>query len=363
MAECNAGNPLVLGGAGACVVTSAVLALCSLGAVPPLNYGIRYSYFTKQAEIDNVYSAGRHFIGPFSSFLLFPADVRNIEFSNEGRLSPVGLRYPALHTRTKEGLALHMQVSLQYRLRKAYVGRLYGEFNVNYETMFISTIRDRIIQVAAEYQAAQLWRSRVQVGQRMQAEVNAALNMTYAECWGLQLMVIELPSSFDAAIVATQVQEQNVSTMEYDQKATQIRAQTSVIAAEYDRKVKVIKAHGRANYTLQTKKARAEARSKTLNVEADMLEAIKGDLSLTPDDVVEYQQYTAIQMLQNASIFYGFEEGTQVLMQPPHRRLSESSQTDVSEARTELSQAGAPHAPPDYTGQPSGRHRRLGEEL
>jgi len=316
-------NPAVLGGAAGCLVLSALLAVCSLGAVPPLQYGVRYNYFNKYADIDNVYTAGRHFIGPFNAFVLFPSSTQTVEFVNDLSLSAEGQRFSALHTRTKEGLALHMQVSLQYRLKGAEVGKLYSEFNTFYEDMFISTIRDTLIQTAAEYEAYQLWTQRIQVGERMQELVNEALGKTYAECWGLQLMTIELPASFDKSIVLTQVQSQKVETMRYDQVATKIRAETKVIEAEYDRNVTVIKAYGKANYTLVTRSARAEARGKTLDTESVVMNTIKMELALAGQDLVEYQQFTAIQALSNASIFFGFDEGTQVLLQPP-RRLSAS---------------------------------------
>lgn len=315
-------NPVVLGGSAACVLSTAILAALSLGSVPPLTYGIRYNFFNKQADLETVYTCGRYFIGPWSSFLPFPANVQGIEFTNEARVQPLGARYPALHTRTKEGLALHMQVSLQYRLSHKSVGHLYKEFNRNYESMFISTIRDTLINAAAEYEANAYWKQRLAVGERMQDMVNSALEQTYAKCWGLQLLGIELPTTFDQSIVATQVQRQNISTMEFAQTFTQIRAQTAVIAAEFDKKVTVIKAHGKANYTLATRTAKARAKSKTLDTEASVFRDVKNSLKLTSEDLVEYQKFTAVQLMPNSSLYYGFDEGTQVLVkQAPLRSL------------------------------------------
>merc|ERR1719188_2202688 len=149
----------------------------------------------------------------------------------------------------------------------------------------------------------------------MQEMVNEVLQKTFARCWGLQLMVIELPAGFDESIVTTQIQNQNISTMEYEQEATQIRASTAVIQAEFERKVKVIKTKGRANYTVETKKAKAQAKSNTLLVESEILKQVRKDLKLHEDDLLEYQQYGAMSMLSNASLFFGFEENAGVLLQ------------------------------------------------
>lgn len=326
MDGCPVDSPLVLGGAACCLVVSALVAVTSLGQVPPLYYGIRYNYFNKYADIDNIFGPGRHFIWPMNTFVIFPSDAQNIEFSNEASLPVSGRRYPALHTRTKEGLALHMQVSLQYLLNGPKVGALYKEFNLNYEEVFLSTIRDTLIKAAAEYKAAQLWKNRKEVGMEMQRSVNNALSTTYATCWGLQLMDIELPDIFDKSIVMTQVQRQNATTMSYSQVATVIRAETEVIMAQFNRNVTVIRATAEANYSLTTKKAKAQARSNILDIEADVLKKVQERLALTSEELVEYQQYTAIQQLNNASLFFGFEEDTKVLLSAG-RRLATTTQT------------------------------------
>jgi regulator of protease activity HflC (stomatin/prohibitin superfamily) len=326
-------NPVVLGGSAACLVFVVAFAATSLSAVEPLHYGIRYNYFTKYADIDNVYGSGRYFIGPFSHFVKFPASVQSVEFSNEPRLPPSGVRYPALHTRTKEGLALHLQVALQYQLVQDQVGKLYAEFNREYEDMFISVIRDTLIRVAAEQEAWQLWENRAKVGERMQTMVDASLKPTYARCWGLQLMVIELPEKFENSIVATQVQKQTIETRHMEQDAISIQAQTKVIAAEYERQIKVIKAVGQANYSLQTRTARGYARKFVLYAEADMLAVIRERLALAAGDLVQYQQLSALTLMDNATVLFGFEASTpQVLVtsqsavRPPQVSVPQPSQ-------------------------------------
>eukprot|EP00434_Breviolum_minutum_P006276 symbB.v1.2.005536.t1/scaffold323.1/size229223/13 len=213
--EIQSNSSVVLGGLG--LFALVVLAIVSLQAVPNLHYGIRYNTARKWADVDNVYTAGRYFIGPWNTFVLFPAVVQNVEFSNTFGLATSGQRYPALHTRTKEGLALNLEVALQYRLKEREVGRLYTEFNVDFQNFFVSTIRESVIKVAADYEAYQLWDRRKEVGNQMQQEVNAVLNKTYAECWGLQLLDIALPKAFDQSIVQTQVQNQAISTEQYAQ--------------------------------------------------------------------------------------------------------------------------------------------------
>lgn len=298
-------------------VVLVVLALFSLQAVPNLHYGIRYNTAGKWADVDNVYTAGRYLIGPWNTFVLFPAVVQNVEFSNTFGLAASGHRYPALHTRTKEGLALNLEVSLQYRLKEAQVGKLYTEFNVDFQNFFVSTIRESVIKVAADYEAYQLWDQRKEVGNQMQREVNAVLNRTYAECWGLQLLDIALPKAFDQSIVQTQVQNQAISTEKFAQESTQIRAMTSVIESQYEKEIKVITAAGEANYTLITKTAKAFAKKLVLDTEAEVLQKIREELNLVKGNLVTYQKYAALPSMENASLFYGFGDDSKVLVETP----------------------------------------------
>lgn len=230
-------------------------------------------------------------------------------------MSVAGQRYEPLHTRTKEGLGLHLQVSLQYRLIKEKVGQLYGEFNTQYEQVIISSLRDTLIKAASEYEATQLWTQRAEFGDMMQQMVNATLAKTFATCWGLQLLVIDLPNTFEHSIVLTQVQQQIMQTSEQVQDATRIKAETSVIEAAYAATEKVILAKGNANYTLTTMSARAEARQNKIHVEAEILSSLRFKLGLFDESLVEYQKYSALDELANSSFFFGFEGiGSQMLV-------------------------------------------------
>lgn len=299
-----------LGACGGIFASLGLLAMFTIGTVPPLHYGIVYNHWGKSADMDSIFEGGRYPIYPWKSFLLYPSSFQTVEFTNEPALLPSGVRYPKLHARTKDGLALYLQVSLQYRLTKEDVGKLYAEFNDIYQQTYVSTIRDVLIKAAADYEAIQLWEDRAKVGQRMQSMIDEALGNIYAVCWGLQLMSIELPDGFENSIVRTQVWEQRVQTRRFEQDGTRIRAHTTVIAAEYDKNVTIIKAHGHANYTYITKEAQALAKQRSLHIEARVLRSAREKLGLRDLDLVAYQRFSSVKTLTNATILYGFAGAT-----------------------------------------------------
>ena len=58
-----------------------------------------------------------------------------------------------LTTRTKDGLALRLSISFQYRLERADVAKLYSLANVYYEPLFVRNARDVLLKAAADYDA------------------------------------------------------------------------------------------------------------------------------------------------------------------------------------------------------------------
>lgn len=58
--------------------------LLSMDSLEPLEYGITYNKITKTIGTD-VYESGRYIIGPFINFIVYPANLVTIEFSDSRR--------------------------------------------------------------------------------------------------------------------------------------------------------------------------------------------------------------------------------------------------------------------------------------
>jgi hypothetical protein len=86
--------------------------LISMDSLEPLQYGITYNKITKTIGTE-VFDSGRYIIGPTKGFIVYPANLVTIEFSDSRRATST-----ALQTRTAEGLAISLHVSFQYKLIK-----------------------------------------------------------------------------------------------------------------------------------------------------------------------------------------------------------------------------------------------------
>eukprot|EP00933_Yihiella_yeosuensis_P035016 TRINITY_DN28493_c0_g1_i1.p1 TRINITY_DN28493_c0_g1~~TRINITY_DN28493_c0_g1_i1.p1 ORF type:complete len:415 (+),score=61.21 TRINITY_DN28493_c0_g1_i1:78-1322(+) len=277
-----------------------IVVLVSLGSLDPTEYGLRYNRISKTVDKSYVYRGGRHLIGPFASFLVFPATVKSLEFSNRSQAQA-----PPLGTRTAEGLALNLHVAFQYHLIRDQVPQLYQSTNIMYESLYMKIARDIILRAAAQYNAPQYWTERRAIGESMLSEVNAALKASHAECTGLQLLVIELPSQYESSIVATQVQKQDIKSKENEQKAAIIRAQIKVMIADYQKNITVTLASANANASYATKAAAARATKMKIDAESQAFDSVSSQLNLSTSGLVDYQRNFAYQSMDNASFLSG----------------------------------------------------------
>eukprot|EP00929_Paragymnodinium_shiwhaense_P093966 TRINITY_DN54319_c0_g1_i1.p1 TRINITY_DN54319_c0_g1~~TRINITY_DN54319_c0_g1_i1.p1 ORF type:complete len:353 (+),score=78.43 TRINITY_DN54319_c0_g1_i1:69-1127(+) len=274
--------------------------IMSVGSLLPLQYGLTMNWITRQVNLETVYQGGRHLIGPWNTFIAFPSTVVTVSFAQGESNGP-------LATRTKDGLSLTLHMAFQYRMEPEKLGELFRLSNLQYEPLFVRNARDVLLKAAADYEAFEYWQAREKIGTEMQALLKERLASVYAECTGLQVLQIELPLEFEASIVQTQVQQQEVKTKQNEQMAKKIRADTTVLQASFSRNVTVTKSGADADYTKTTNIARASANQQMLRVEAETMSYTQQRLGLTPSQMVAYQQFASYQALQNASFIYGLK--------------------------------------------------------
>jgi len=225
---------------GACIVISltVILLLVSMDSLEPLQYGITVNKITKTIGTD-VYEGGRYLIGPFKSFLIYPANLVSIEFSDTR-----GATGEPLQTRTAEGLGLTLYVSFQYAVNKTQIPNLYNLANINYHSTYVRISRDVILKVAGQYNATNYWTDRGSIGDKMKEALDVELQKAYARCRFLQILRIDLPKSYEDSIVSTQVEVQKTNMRKFEQTAELIRQNISVIVSEADQQIKITNATG-----------------------------------------------------------------------------------------------------------------------
>ena len=191
-------------GIAICICVVAVVAVILFAimwhSVEPTEYGLSYNSITKNIGYDHVYDGGLYFLGPFRSFIKFPRTVINVEFSDR-----YGAKGPPIETRTSEGLALKLHVSFQYQLMRDEIPALYKLTNTKYEETYIRQSKKIILEVAGKYTAPEYWLKRNEIGSHFESELNQTLHGTHARVTAFQMLVIDLPKTYEDSIVQTQV--------------------------------------------------------------------------------------------------------------------------------------------------------------
>ncbi|KRX04550.1 hypothetical protein PPERSA_04365 [Pseudocohnilembus persalinus] len=282
------------------IVIILFLLLC-WDAVDPTYNAILCNSISKKCDQEDVYSSGRHIVGPFSYFIQFPGSLQTIEFS-------VNADSPPLQTRTAEGLSLSLSLSFQYQLIKNQLPELYSMNNLNYEQTFIRIARDTILQAAGTYEAPSYWLERVKIGQDMLEELNFELQKAHAHCVYLQILKIELPESYEDSIVTTQVMVQNKKMKEFEQQAQMVLQQIDVLKSETQKQIKSINATAQAHAYQIRQGAEANATQLIIDAEAQAYADAQKLTGLNDQDLNNYIYYLSLMDKQNAKFVVGVND-------------------------------------------------------
>lgn len=279
--------------------------LLSIRFIEPLTYGLTYNKLTKKISNKVSYN-GIYFLSPFKTFLIYPANLVTIEFSDQ-------INSP-LTTRTAEGLSLTLSVSFQYKLIKDKIPYLYNLANINFNMMFERISRDVILKVGGMFNANDYWKNRNKISEKMLHELNKELNKAYATCENLQLLNIELPESFENSIVVTQVEVQKINMRKFEQAAELIRQNISVLISEAEQKIKITNSTGIAEAYKIRKNAESQIVNNTIKVEREVVHKIKSDLKMDNKEVLQYLYLNRVDQQNNKKLIVGFGENNNNLI-------------------------------------------------
>jgi len=190
---------------GTCLVLLVTtLIMMAVSTIEPTEHAVLYNSVTKTLYPDT-YTGGMYYAGVTSGFVKFPANHQTIEFSNERNADQ-----RALATRTKEGLLLSLHFSFQYQIKADELRELYGlTGETGYKKLYERLAGDIILKEAGNFAASEYWLKRTEVGNKMRDSLNAAFAKAHASCKNFQFLNIDLPDSYENAIVLTQIENQN----------------------------------------------------------------------------------------------------------------------------------------------------------
>ena len=120
------------------ILVAVILIACSLSVLNYNEVGLNYSSWFKVIE-KKTYDHGIKFIGLGHSFHRYEISLSTIEFSNEK-----GATLPIIKCRTKDGLELDLEISLQYRVFRDNIYDIYTTYGDNEKKILNRVVVDVI---------------------------------------------------------------------------------------------------------------------------------------------------------------------------------------------------------------------------
>jgi hypothetical protein len=112
----------------------------SLDTLEPAEFGIVKNGFTGSVDLnpDNVYTGGRYFLWPRHYFLVFPRNLRSLEFEEGNDRPPIPARTgPDPDDRESGGQPVSLSVAFQYQLQKRSVPNIYQTYGLAWEASYL----------------------------------------------------------------------------------------------------------------------------------------------------------------------------------------------------------------------------------
>ena len=271
------------------VFPAVILIILSFATLEPVEYGLNFNAITMSLENTTYSVAGLYFLGFGHWFIRFPRIIQTIEFmaNSENQL---------LHTRTSDGLPLTLGLSFQYRYIPEHLHTLYLTFRNDHHAVYVNTATATIANVACNYSAYTFFNDKQGIAIAMRKALNQKFTaQLYAQVEALQINQVELPASFQDAILTSIATKQNITRSERYKENMQVTFQTQRMVAEQSANQTVIAARGEANRKLQNAQANAKVTEQTVQAEMSAYANVNDALHLQSADALNYIWWDTLQ--------------------------------------------------------------------
>lgn len=291
----------------------------SFDVVKPTEYGLMQNGWTGfvYSDKDDVYGAGRHFLGLRNFFITFPAYRVSLEFSKAHNNSA-----PPVPARTGKdqsdpdsgGQPVSLSFSFQYQFRQGDIGKVYQEFGDQYETRYLLFARMAVSDVAQQYTPNKFWTDREAISKRMFEVLKTSLRQNgNCDVVGFQLLQVDFPDKYEQMITDIQLQVQYKLTSEYQQQVTNVMKDIDVLTAKTAGTVATINANALATSHLLVNDARTKGFYAQQQAKALAYADIQQKLGLSTKELLDYVKIRALTEGRNSqSTVFGTPEPAMV---------------------------------------------------
>ncbi len=236
------GVPLLLAGLAIAAISQ------SFVVVPAGNVGVVFNVFGG-VQPTPLGEGFRIVIPGIQSVILYDARLKEVTLATGP--APSGATTPgedAINARSKEGLDIGVDVTVQYRIKRDEAAQLHRNLGPNYlETLITPQIRSKVRDAVGLFNAAELISTqRTQLEAAVTKELREDLDAQHIDLISVLLRRIDIPQSVAKVIEEKQTAEQQVQVEVNRRQQAEIAAQRVVVQAKGERDAAVLRAEGEA---------------------------------------------------------------------------------------------------------------------
>jgi len=185
------------------VIVVVVLIACSYGKVEMTDVGLLYSHASRRIDREELYTAGRYYMGVGGEFFTFPITQQE-------------MKLPVFESRTKDGLKIELQISINFKIQKDLkkVLAIYDHFGTSYDGYVARLAMNIVRDASAEFDAYSYSVNRSIVSARMESDIRDDMDEIGFTLESLQLLNIQFPKVFSATLAETLMYQQQVTQAE-----------------------------------------------------------------------------------------------------------------------------------------------------
>ena len=176
--------------------------------------------FGSGLDKENIFQPGFHMKAPWNDVIIFEVS----EITSEENMD----------INDKNGLPIHVDVTVRYSPYNDKIGHLYEKFRTDYANrLVIPEVRSMTRQVLARYTAEEIYSTkRAEVENTVKSETEKVLNLNYVDAKAVLIRSIKLPDQIRTAIESKLQQQQEALAYQYRLDREKSEAERKRIAAE-----------------------------------------------------------------------------------------------------------------------------------
>jgi len=344
-----------------CIIIPLILICCSFQGLGATDYGLLHNSFTGVVDLENAYQGVRGFIGFWNGYLIYPGTILTLEWLDRKSSGSHTRNMKPMDARTVDGLNVQLGVVVQYRVEKDFVADIYKNYKQDYEAFFSSMLRSSVQGLISQYQSTDLYQKRTEiVDGLLEACHKVCRNKLngYLTCWNIQLRDVIFDARIETMNVNRQIEGQKQATAQMHQKASFLRAQTTVLEAEIDKEIRLVGSRTDASAYNITRKATANAEYAMNEARAEALYIIrntvrKGDMLMDDAQLLTFMERLAMLDAKDGPLLYGDFQKSGVYMSGSASRKMSAASASAPRGLAERSMPAALRgvAPPEDVSQ------------